>query len=216
MSTDAQLQHSVIQELGWEPSVTATDIGVSAKDGVVTLSGHVESFAEKHAAEMAARRVKGVNGLVEEIDVRLPFDRKRGDVEIAAAAVDRLGWDAAIPIDAIKVSVEKGWLTLTGAVEWNYQRRLAEDDLRRLSGVVGLSNQIQLRPKVNVAALSDGIQHALGRSWMFDAMAVKVASDGGRIHLTGTVPTWQDWEIASAAAWSAPGVASVDNDIRVG
>jgi osmotically-inducible protein OsmY len=215
MSNDAGLQQAVITALGWEPGVTAAHIGVAAKDGVVTLSGHVASLVEKHGAELAARRTRGVKAVVEEIDVRLPFDAKRGDPELAAAAVDRLAWDASLPVDAVKVSVEQGWITLTGALDWNYQRHAAEDDLRRLSGVTGLTNRITITPKADAKVVSEEIMRALHRSWMTDPKTVAVSVHGGAIRLTGTVRSWEEWRTASAAAWSAPGVLSVENDISI-
>lgn len=215
MSHDAGLQQAVITALGWEPGVSSAHIGVAAKDGVITLSGHVESMAEKHGAEMAARNTRGVKAVVEEIDVRLPFDTKRGDPELAAAAVDRLSWDAALPVDAVKVSVEAGWITLTGELDWNYQRHAAEEDLRRLAGVTGLTNEITIAPKANAAVVSDEIMRALHRSWLFDPKTVAVSVHGGAIRLTGTVRSWEEWRTASTAAWSAPGVTSVENEISI-
>ncbi|MEO7055086.1 MAG: BON domain-containing protein, partial [Rhizomicrobium sp.] len=151
MPQDSRLQLSVLAELEWEPSITAAHIGVTANAGVITLTGQVESYAQKHAAEAAARRVKGVLAVAEELEVQVPFERKRGDDEIAAAIVDRLAWDVSVPRDAVQVRVEKGWVTLTGEVGWHYQRKAAEQDVRRLHGVVGVSNQVSLKPGVNSA-----------------------------------------------------------------
>ena len=215
MSHDSQLQRAVLDELAWEPSLTAAHIGVAASAGVVTLTGHVENFFEKHAAETATRRVKGVKAVAEEIEVRLPFDRKRGDDDIAAAAVERLAWDSSVPRDAFKISVDKGWLTLTGDADWFFQKDAAEQDVRRLLGVVGVSNQIALKPRVNVTNLSDDITHAMHRSWFFDENNVKVSANGGRVHLTGTVHSPGDRMTAAATAWAAPGATSVENDIYV-
>lgn len=148
MSDDKQLKQFVLDELKWEPSVNAAHIGVTAKGGVVTLLGHVESYSEKFAAEKAARRVKDVKAIAEELEVRLPFSVKHGDDVIAAAAVDRMKWDTVVPKDSVKVKVEKGWVTLTGEVDWRYQQNAAMADVRGLWGVVGLSNNttIKLRP----------------------------------------------------------------------
>ena len=215
MSYDDQLQQAVLAELGWEPSVTAAHIGVAAASGVVTLTGHVETFAEKHAAEMAARRVKGVKAVAEEIEVRLPFNHRRDDADIAAAAVERLAWDVSIPRDAIKVQVEKGWVTLTGQVDWHYQKDAAEQDIRRLHGVVRVSNQTTIRPQVNVASLSDDITHALHRSWLFDPNTIQVSAEGGRVRLSGTVHTPHDRQVAAATAWAAPGASDVENALTL-
>ena len=215
MSQDSHLQQAVTAELGWEPSIVASHIGVTAQDGVVTLSGHVDSFVQKHAAEDAARRVKGVRAVAEEIEVRLAFDHKRGDADIAAAAVSRLAWDMSVPRDAIKVQVEKGWVTLTGTVEWHFQKVAAVDAIRSLMGVVGVSDNVALRPRVNTSNISDDITHALHRSWFFNPDAITVTASGGDITLTGYVTSWHDRQVASDTAWAAPGATSVVNDLTV-
>jgi osmotically-inducible protein OsmY len=215
MSQDSHLQQSVLAELGWEPSVTAAHIGVTAHAGVVTLTGHVGSFAEKHAAEVAARRVKGVKAVAEEIEVRLPFDGKRADDEIAAAALDRLAWDVSVPRDAVTVTVEKGWVTLLGEVDWHYQKDSAEQDVRRLLGVVGVSNQVTIKRKVDVSNISDEIMHALHRSWFFDPKTITVSAQDGNVVLAGSVHSLHDRQVAATTAWAAPGVTDVRNDIVV-
>jgi osmotically-inducible protein OsmY len=215
MSHDRHLQQAVLAALDWEPSVTAAHIGVAAEDGIVTLSGHVRTFVEKRAAEAAARRVKGVKAVAEEIEVRLPADTKRTDEDIAAAVLERLAWDASVPEDAVMVKVENGWVTLTGFVEWFYQKVAAEEDVRPLRGVVGVSNQLMVRPRVNVPHISDAITHALHRSWFFDPKTISVYADGGRVVLSGTVRNPQEWQTAAATAWAAPGVTDVQNDIAV-
>jgi osmotically-inducible protein OsmY len=208
------LKQSVLDELKWEPSVTAAHIGVIAKDGVVTLSGHVENYAEKHAAEAAVCRVKGVRAVAEELEVRLPFETKRGDDAIAAAAIDRLAWDVSVPRDAVKVKVEKGWVTLTGQVGWHYQQEAAEQDIRRLFGVVGVSNQTTVEPRPNASNISDNIAAALHRTW-FAPRTVIVTAEGGKVRLTGTVHSWRDREAAESTAWAAPGATAVENDIAI-
>jgi osmotically-inducible protein OsmY len=215
MSNDSQLQQAVLSELAWEPSVAAAHIGVAAKAGVVTLTGHVETFAEKHAAESAARRVKGVKALAGKIEVRLAFDKRRDDEEIAAAAIDRLAWDVSVPKDAVEVEVENGWVTLTGQVDWNYQKEAAEQDIRPLFGVTGLSNQIRMKPRVNASNVSDDIMHALHRSWFFDPKTITVTAVGGKVRLTGTVHSWHDRQLAESTAWAAPGATAVENNIAV-
>ncbi|TBW36788.1 BON domain-containing protein [Siculibacillus lacustris] len=215
MSDDSRLQKSVLAELDWEPSVTAAHIGVAAEDGVVTLTGHVASYPEKFAAESAARGVKGVRAVAEELEVRLPYGLKRNDDEIAKAAVEHLAWDQAVPPDAIKVAVEKGWITLSGEVPWNFQKEAAERDVRGLSGVIGLTNHTKIKPKVDVADVSDQIMHALDRSWFFDERTVSVTAADGKVHLSGTVRSWHERNVAATTAWSAPGVIAVVNDITV-
>jgi len=216
MSTyDTNLQRAVLAELNWEPGVTAAHIGVTAKNGVVTLSGHVESFPERLAAESAASRVKGVKGVAEEIEVRLPFDIKRSDDDIAGAALERLARNASLSKDAIKVKVERGIVTLTGHVEWHYQLVSAESDIRSLFGVVAVFNEVKIKPKANLASLSDTISQALQRKWFMDSKAVNVSAEGGSVKLSGSVHSWHDRNVAGTTAWSAPGVIAVDNQLTV-
>jgi len=215
MSHDSDLQQAVLAELKWEPSVTAAHIGVTANAGIVTLTGHVENFSEKHLAEIAVRRVKGVKAVAEELEVRLPFDRKRSDDDIAAAALERLAWDASVPQDRFTVLVENGWVTLSGKADWNYQKIAAEQGVAALLGVVGVSNQILIKPKVDTLSLSDDITHALHRSWFFDGDNIKVSAVGGRVRLTGTVHSAHERQTAAATAWAAPGSTDVENDIVV-
>jgi osmotically-inducible protein OsmY len=215
MPNDNRLQQAVLDELSWEPSVTAAHIGVAADSGVVTLTGHVESFAQKHAAEAAVRRVKGVKAIAEEIEVRLPYATKRSDEEIAGAATRRFEWDVSIPRDAVKITVDQGWITLTGEVDWHYQKDAAGIDVRALFGVTGVSNQITIKPTVNASNISDDIMHALHRSWFFDPQTISVSAQGGKVRLTGTVHSWHDRQVAAATAWAAPGATAVENDIAV-
>ncbi len=215
MSDDTQLQKSVLEEFKWEPSVTAGHIGVTANGGVVTLSGHVDSYAKKLAAESAARRVKGVKAVAQEIVVKLPFDTSRSDDDIAAAAIERLSWNVSVPKDSVVVKVENGWVTLTGQVDWWYQKDAIEKDILPLHGVTGVSNQTTIKPHIDTASLSDNITHALHRSWFFDPETVHVKSDGGNIVLTGTVKSSHERDVAEQTAWSARGTTSVENDIAV-
>lgn len=216
MQTDNQLKQDVLAELRWEPSVTAAHIGVTAKDGIVTLSGHVATYAEKHAAETAAGRVKGVKGIAEEIEVTLPLNVSRGDDDMARAAVQRLGWSSMVPRDVVKVTVEKGWLTLRGQVDWRYQREAAVAEVRHLQGVVGVSNQITVKPQVNVVSLGAEITAALHRNWFWDDDAhVTVAANGGAVKLSGNVDSWHDREVAANTAWAARGTTTVENLITV-
>lgn len=215
MNNDHKLKTDVLAELAWEPSVTADHIGVTAKDGVVTLTGHVNTFWQKHAAEKAAGRVQGVKALAEEIEIRLPLHFKRADDEIAAAALSRLSWESSIPKDAVKVKVEKGYVTLTGQVDWYYQIDSVAMMIRSLSGVTGVSNQLSIKVRPNTATISDDITHALHRSWLFDENNIQVTAEGGKVRLTGTVDSWSDLRKAASTAWAAPGTTSVQNDLRV-
>lgn len=215
MTHDDQLKKSVLAELNWEPRVTAAHIGVTADNGTVTLTGTVESFGQKHAAEMAAGRVKGVKAIAEEIEVRLPFEIKHSDADIATAAANRLAWENGAPRDSVKVKVEKGWVTLTGEVEWHFQMEAAEREVRHLMGVVGISNLITIKPRVDTSHLQDDIQHALHRSIFFQPERVHVSATDGRVKLTGTVDSWMERRTAGSTAWAAHGATSVENDLIV-
>jgi osmotically-inducible protein OsmY len=215
MSIDSQLQQAVLDELSWEPSVNSAHIGVSVHDGVVTLNGHVQSYSEKSAAERATVRVKGVKAVAEEIEVKLPFDIVRSDEDIAAAAIERLGWDSSIPRDAVEVSVEEGWVTLSGEVDWNFQREIAARDIGALHGVIGVSNQLAIKPVITASYVQEKIERALQRTWYYDPNSIKVSAQDGKIKLTGKVSTWNARDLAGTTAWAAPGVTSVENDIRV-
>src|ERR1019366_2823037 len=183
MSNNKELELAVLEELSWEPSVDSAHIGVRANAGIVVLTGHVGSFIEKWSAERAALRVKGVKAVAEEIEVRLSSGVTRSDEEIAAAALDRISWDVSVPHDAIKVKVEKGWVTLTGKVYWRYQRDFAVQDVRGLRGVVGVTDRITIKPQVNASNISDEIMRALHRSWCFDPKTITVTAHDGKIRL---------------------------------
>jgi osmotically-inducible protein OsmY len=215
MSQDTRLQLSVLAELEWEPSITAAHIGVIADAGVITLNGQVESYAQKHAAEAAAHRVKGVLAVVENLEVQMPFERKRGDKEIAAAIIDRLAWDVSVPRDAVQVRVEEGRVTLTGKVGWHYQREAAEQDVRRLHGVVGVSNQVTLKSRIAVANISNDISYALHRCDFPNPDAIIVTAEGGKVRLTGNVHSWHARQVAAGTAWGAPGTTDVENLLAV-
>jgi len=214
MSDDQRLKQAVLDELKWEPSVNAAHIGVSATGGVVTLMGHVESYSEKFAAEKAARRVKDVKGIAEEIEVQLPFSVKHDDEDIATAAVNRMNWDTSVPKDSVKAKVENGWITLTGEVDWHYQQEAAAHDVRGLWGVVGVLNQISIRSKPNAAKIKEDIIVALDRSWL-DPATINVTAQDGKVKLTGTVESWHERDEANSTAWAAPGTTSVENEIAV-
>ena len=222
MSQDRQLRESVMIELGWEPSIDAANIDVTARAGVVTLTGHVQSYAQKVAAERATARVKGVKAVVvEQIEVKLSPELQRADNRIAEAAIDRLAWDASVPPDAIEITVEKGWVTLNGEVDWHFKKEAAEQAIRTLIGVVGISNLIEIKPTMNADDLSQGIMRALLRSSLlrssfYDPNTITVSAQDGKVKLTGYVTTWNARELAGAAAWSAPGATFVENDIAVG
>lgn len=214
MLDDKHLKQAVLDELDWEPSVNSAHIGVTAKNGIVALHGHVENFWGKSAAEKAARRVKGVKAVAEELDVRLPLGVQHDDEEIASAAVDRLTWNSNVPKDTIKVKVEKGWITLTGEVVWHYQQNAAADDVRGLWGVVGIHNQITIRSRPDTSKIKSDILVALDRSW-FHPADIHVSASGGIVTLSGSVDSFHEREEASSTAWAAPGTTSVANDISI-
>jgi len=215
MSDDKQLKQAVLDELQWDPSVNAAHISVSAKDGIISLTGYVETFSEKYAAERAARRVGKVKAVAEEIEVRLPASVRYRDEEIASAAVDRLRWNSAIPDGVVKPEVEKGWVTLTGEVDWHFQQEAAAEDIRGLWGVIGVSNDIIVKPKPNASNIKDKIMIALQRSW-FEPKTINVTAEGGNVTLTGKVRSWSERDEAGSTAWAAPGTTSVENHISVG
>jgi osmotically-inducible protein OsmY len=215
MITDDDLRATVQTELNWEPSLSAADIGVAAKNGVVTLTGHVPTYAEKFAAEAATRRVKGVKAIAEELKVRLPQSINHNDTDISGAIVQRFKWDLQVPADRVKATVEKGHVTLTGDVDWRYQKEAAELEVRYLSGVTGVTNAITLKPRVDTKNIAHDIDSAMGRSWFFDPETIKVTAEGGRVKLTGTARSPGDRILAADAAWAAPGTTFVENDIRV-
>lgn len=213
--TDSQLQHDVMAELEWEPAVDHADIGIAVTDGVVTLSGYVKSFAEKLAAEKAARRVAGVKAIAEEIKVRLASDHKTADHEIAKRIVDMIAWTVSIPADKVKVKVEHGWVTLTGSVDWYFQSNEARKAAGRVSGVIGVTNLIEVRQQPASTDVKDRIVSAFKRQADLDAAGVTVTTEGGTVKLNGKVHAWNERRIAERAAWSAPGVTKVEDHLTV-
>lgn len=216
MKTDAQLQRDVIEELKWDPSVGRGEIGVAARDGVVTLSGQVDTYAQKYAAESAAKRVSGVLAVAEDLLVQPPLTSTRTDTDIAHAALAAIRWDTEVPQDALTLRVENGWITLEGKVEWNYQKSAAERAVRYLTGVRGLTNLIAVRPDVSVSELRNKIGEALKRSAALDAKHIEVEAHEGTVVLSGKVRSWAERVDAERAAWSAPGVSSVEDRILIG
>jgi osmotically-inducible protein OsmY len=216
MKTDEQLKADVTDELAWDPAINATGIGVMVKDGVVTLSGHLDSFAEKHALEQALQRVEGVRGIALELDVKLSPEHKRSDSEIAQAAATALRLNSLVPEGKVKVKVESGWVTLTGELDWSYQVARAEQCVRTLAGVRGLDNQITIKPRASGKDIRSEITAALTRQAMREARHITVEVEGGEVTLRGKVHSLAEREAAVGAAFSAPGVARVVDKLEVG
>jgi osmotically-inducible protein OsmY len=215
MKEDLHLQQRVIDALEFDPAVDAAHIGVNVNEGVATLSGHVRSFAEKFAAERAARQVKGVRAVAQELDVRLPSDKKVADDEIAARALRILDWDQLVPAKRISVKVEHGIVTLNGEVDWHFQRTEAEYDMRKLSGVRSVINNIVVVPRVRPDDVHAKIRAALERNAEVEANRITVAVSGGKVTLGGKVGAWSEREAVERAAWSAPGVTEVEDRIEL-
>jgi osmotically-inducible protein OsmY len=211
--TDEEIQRDVLAELKWDAQVQPNEIGVSVKDGVVILTGWVDSFLKKWAAEEAAHRVPGVKAVANDIEVRLPSERT--DADIAAAAIRALEWDAGIPSDKIELTVSKGWVTFKGEVEWQYQKEDAERVVRRLSGVKGVTNLIVVKPRTTASELKKKIEEALVRNAQIDASRITVEVQGTKAILKGTVRSWAEKEEAERVAWLAPGITSVENRITL-
>ena len=213
---DLELKKNVESELNWEPSINAAEIGVAVKDGIVTLTGRVQSYWDKVEAEHAVDRVAGVKAVVNELEIRLPYANERTDEDIARAAIDNLKWSVLVPADKIKVKVSKGWVTLEGTVDWQFQKTAAEKAVRKLIGVIGVSNLVDVKPRVSKHEVKSTIESALKRSAELDASRIKVETDGDKVTLTGTVHSLFEKEEVERAAWRSPGVRSVENRIRVG
>ncbi len=215
MKTDQQLKQDVTDELAWDPAVTSERVGVAVKNGIVTLSGHIDTYAEKRAIEKALRRVNGVKAIALELDVMLSPDHQRGDTDIAQAADLALRWNSSLPPDRVRATVEHGWVTLSGEVDWDAERTSAEKAVRGLIGVLGVRNEITLRARATPAGIGARIEQALERHAEREARRITVDVRGATVTLRGSVDSWRERDAAAGAAWSAPGVLAVVNELRV-
>jgi osmotically-inducible protein OsmY len=212
---DKKLRLDIIDELDFEPSIDSADIGVSVEDGVVTLTGHVPTYAQRTTAENVVRRVKGVKGIAQEIEVR-PFGKyATSDDDIAKRALNTLEWNSIVPKDAVQVKVQKGWVTLTGKVEWQYQKLGAGDAIQGLAGILGIINNIDVAPRASVPDVKKRIEDALKRQAEVHAQDINVRVTGAKVTLEGKVTAWAEKNVVERAAWSAPGVRAVEDDIIV-
>ena len=213
--TDEEIQRDVLEELKWDSRVRPNEIGVAVKDGIVTLTGWVDSYLKKIAAEEAAHRVPGVKAVANDIEVRLPTSAERTDADLAKAALNALNWEAAIPADRLDVTVSHGWVTLKGEVDYAFQKRDAERAVQRLSGVKGVTNLIVVRTRVSPTDLKQQIEKALIRNAETDASRIRVEVEGSKVILSGTVRSYMEKQAAEDTVWAAPGVTDVENRIVV-
>lgn len=215
MRSDTKIQRDVMEELHWEPILNEAEIGVAVTDGVVTLSGHINSYTKKNKAEQAAKRVKGVKAVAVDLDVQLSFTDNDNDTEIAMAIVHAFRWNTLIPDTQLKVKVEMGWVTLEGEVEWQYQKEAAYTAVDVITGVKGIYNMILIRPTVDTAIIKENIKKALERNADIDADHISVSADGHQVTLKGKAASWLKRNLISRAAWSSPGVMEVIDEIEV-
>ena len=215
MKSDAQLKADVARELEWDTSINSSNVGVGVNNGIVTLSGHLDTYAEKYAIERAVQRVEGVKAVAIELDVKLAPDHKRSDSEIAQAIETAFKWHVFIPVDRVHVKVEKGWVTLSGEADWEYQRSASEKTVRPVTGVVGVTNQIRLKAQIPPSDISHRISEALKRHAEREAKNVEVTVNGSVVTLRGKVDSWPERMAAQGASWSAPGITQVVNELRV-
>lgn len=215
IKSDSQLQRDVVDELRWDPGIGRMEIGVACKDGVVTLSGEIDSYSRKFSVVKAAERVAGVKAVAEDLIVKLPSSSMRTDTDIAHSVVESLRWDIDVPTEGIQARVEDGWVWLEGQTEWQYQRSAAERAVRHLTGVKGVTNLISIRHRASAPDVSQRIESAIKRHAEQDAHNITVEASDGKVTLRGTVRSWAQRNDAEQAAWAAPGVTKVEDQIAV-
>lgn len=214
--SDSSLRQAILDELEFEPSIDANDIGVAVEDGIVTLSGHVPNYSQKRAVERAVARVKGVRGIAEEIEVRYPGGSGIADDEIARRALDTLKWSTQVPDGKVQVTVQKGWITLSGTLDWNYQKVGAANAIRDIKGVTGVTNKITIRPQVTPVDVRKRIEEALRRSAEVEARDITIDVAADKVTLKGRVRTWNERWLVEDTAWATPGVTYVSDELVVG
>jgi osmotically-inducible protein OsmY len=212
---DSEIRRKVLAELDWDPSVDASAIGVAVKDGVVTLTGSIANYWQKKEVERVVKRVSGVKAVAEELTIKLPGSATRSDADIAQSVLSGLRFNVAVPTNRVQATVEDGWVTLEGEVEWQYQKSAAENAIKYLMGVKGVTNSIGIKPKVSVADVKAKIEDAFARRAQLDASQIKVESSDSKVILRGTVHSWDEKDQAEQAAWAAPGVTKVENNVAV-
>jgi osmotically-inducible protein OsmY len=212
---DEAIQHDALDDLKWDTRIQPNEIGVAVKDGIVTLTGTVDTYIKKHAAEQAVQRVHGVKAVANDIQVRLPGMSERTDTDLARASREALQWDIEVPADGVKVAVSNGWVTLDGEVEYGFQRRAAEHVIHRLAGVKGVTNGIAVRSRVTTGEIKEDIEKALVRNARTNAQNIRVDVEGRKVILHGTVPSYAEKEAAEYTAWAEPGVIEIENHINI-
>jgi osmotically-inducible protein OsmY len=216
MKTDTEIQKDVMDELQWDPMLQSAEIGVTVREGIVTLMGYVDNYGQRTAAENAAKRVKDVRAVAIDLAIHLPDEQRRSDTDIAAAALNALKWSSFVPEDRVMLKVDEGWITMEGEVEWQFQKESAYRAVSDLIGVHGVINRINVRPRITPVIVKDVIKKALERSAEIEADSITIVTDGGRIVLKGKVRSWAERKEVERAVWATPGVIEVKDELIIG